>query len=357
MTLGNVARGMRTFALLFVVALVVLMAVLGWLMCRHMRRTLVEPINAIADAAQSYARDRLEGAAETDHFGRLNIRTGDEVENLSLVMADMEHSLNDYAANLTRVTAEKERIGTELSLATRIQNGMLPHVFPPFPERTEFDLYAVMNPAKEVGGDFYDYFLIDDDHLGLVMADVSGKGVPAALFMMASKIILANSAMLGKSPGEVLETANDAICSNNIEEMFVTVWLGVLEISTGRLVAANAGHEYPVLKRADGRFELIKDKHGFVIGGMPGMRYKEYELRLEPGAKLFVYTDGVPEATRADNQLFGAERMLAALNEDAEATPREILENIQRAVDRFVGKAPQFDDLTMLCMEYKGPNR
>ena len=199
---------------------------------------------------------------------------------------------------MTRVTAEKERIGTELALATRIQADMLPNIFPAFPDRTDFDIYATMDPAKEVGGDFYDFFLIDDDHLCMVMADVSGKGVPAALFMMASKIILRNNAMMGKSPAKILGPTN-AICSNNQEEMFVTVWLGILEISTGKLTAANAGHEYPVMKRPDGRFELLKDKHGFVVGGMEGVKYKDYELQLEPGAKLFLYTDGVPEATDA----------------------------------------------------------
>ena len=246
---------------------------------------------------------------------------------------------------------------TELHTATRIQEAMLPNIFPPFPDRMEFDLYATMDPAREVGGDFYDFFLIDDDHLCLVMADVSGKGVPAALFMMASKIILANNAKMGKSPAEILTDTNAAICSNNREEMFVTVWLGILEISTGKLTAANAGHEYPVLKRAGGQFELIKDKHGLVIGGMEGVRYRQYELWLEPGAKLFLYTDGVPEATDADNTLFGTERMLAALNTEPEAAPERILKNERAAVDGFVKGAEQFDDLTMLCLEYKGRGR
>ena len=220
---------------------------------------------------------------------------------------------------------------------------------------SEFDIYAVMDPAKEVGGDFYDFFLIDEDHLGMVMADVSGKGVPAALFMMASKIILQSCAMLGGSPAEILTKTNEAICSNNQEEMFVTVWLGILEISTGKLTAANAGHEYPVLQRTPcGPFELLKDKHGFVIGGMPGMKYREYELQMTPGTKLFLYTDGVPEATDADGNMLGMERMLAALNEEPDASPQELLKAVRRAVDGFVKDAEQFDDLTMLCFEYRG---
>ncbi|MBE6529516.1 MAG: hypothetical protein E7680_02795 [Ruminococcaceae bacterium] len=249
---------------------------------------------------------------------------------------------------------ETSRIENELNMASSIQSSMLPNIFPPFPERSEFDIFASMNPAKEVGGDFYDFFLVDDDHLCMVMADVSGKGVPAALFMMASKIILANNAMMGKSPAQILTDTNAAICSNNREEMFVTVWIGILEISTGKLTAANAGHEYPVLKQANGNFELVKDKHGFVIGGMDGVKYKEYELRLEPGAKLLLYTDGVPEATNAQNELFGADRMLAALNQNCEASPADTLNHLRSSVDAFVKDAEQFDDLTMLCLEYKG---
>ena len=249
---------------------------------------------------------------------------------------------------------ESSRLETELTMASSIQADMLPNIYPAFPERPEFDIYASMDPAKEVGGDFYDFFLIDDDHLCLVMADVSGKGVPAALFMMASKIIIASHAKLGKSPAQILTDTNAAICANNREEMFVTVWLGVLELSTGKLTAANAGHEYPVLRHPDGKFELYKDKHGFVIGGMEGIRYKEYELQMEAGSKLFMYTDGVPEATNAKGELFGTDRMLEALNSDETASPESILKQVRASVDGFVKEAEQFDDLTMLCVEYRG---
>ena len=284
-------------------------------------------------------------------------RTGDEIEILAESFAAVSQKTRDYIAQITQITAEKERIGTELSLATRIQAAMMPHIFPPFPGRREFDVYASMDPAKEVGGDFYDFFLVDEDHLCMVMADVSGKGVPAALFMMASKIILQSVAMLGASPAEILTKTNQAICSNNQEEMFVTVWVGILEISSGKLTAANAGHEYPVLKKSpEGAFELVRDRHGLVVGAMDGVRYREYEMTLEPGAKLFLYTDGVPEATSADTELFGTERMLAALNAEPDAPPARVLENVRAAVDAFVKNAEQFDDLTMLCMEYNGKN-
>ena len=256
-----------------------------------------------------------------------------------------------------QLALEKERISTELALASRIQKGALVKDFPPFPERKEFELYASMNPAKEVGGDFYDFFLIDDDHLGLVIADVSGKGSPAALFMMVSMALVRHAAMSGGnefSPAKALQDVNRQVCSRNPEEMFVTVWLGILEISTGKLTAANAGHEYPVLKRADGNFELIKDKHGLVIGAMEMAVYRQYELQLEPGAKLFVYTDGVAEALNEQDELFGTARMVAALRGCEDGSPEKILETVGQAVKAFAGSAPQADDLTMLCLQYNG---
>ncbi|MBR4334367.1 MAG: serine/threonine-protein phosphatase, partial [Clostridia bacterium] len=209
--------------------------------------------------------------------------------------------------------------------------------------------------AKEVGGDFYDYFLIDDNHLCMLIADVSGKGVPAALFMMASMIVVQSLARTGSGAAEILNRTNDAICSNNEAQMFVTVWLGILELSTGKLTCANAGHEYPVFKRPGGDFELYKDRHGFVIGGMKSAKYREYEMQLEPGARLFVYTDGVPEASNDRQELFGTERMIQALNRTKDAAPLDLLKNMRKAVDSFVLDAEQFDDLTMMCLEYKGP--
>ncbi len=352
--LNNVVNGAKMFFLLYAVSMFVIVNIVALVTALRMKKKLVDPLNSIAEAASGYVKDRKSGIDTTDHFSKLNIRTGDELENLALIMADMEKDLTEYEENLTKVTAEKERIGTELELATRIQADMLPNIYPAFPERPEFDIYATMTPAKEVGGDFYDFFLIDDDHLGLVMADVSGKGIPAALFMMASKILIGNYAMSGKSPGEVLAAVNDQICSNNREEMFVTVWLGVLDLRTGLIKAANAGHEYPVLKKPGGRFELIKDKHGFVIGGMSGMKYREYEIQMESGSKLFLYTDGVAEATDASGELFGTERMTEALNCAADGTTYDVLGAVTDAIGEFVQEAPQFDDITMLCLDFIG---
>lgn len=253
-----------------------------------------------------------------------------------------------------REEEEKKRIVNELTMAARIQQSMIPHIFPPFPNRKEFEIYALMDPAKGVGGDFYDFYMVDEDHLCLVMADVSGKGIPGALFMMVSKIILQSCAMLGRSPAEILAKTNEAICSNNQAEMFVTVWVGILEISTGKLTAANAGHEYPIIRNPGGKFELLKDRHDFVVGGMDTIKYHEYQLDLHPGSKLFLYTDGIPEASDSENRMFGTERMIDALNIDPDAEPDTIIGNVSEAVAGFVKEAEQFDDLTMLCFEYKG---
>ena len=316
----------------------------------YLRRVLLRPLQKITEESVRFAAEEVPSEKKLTDM----VRNRDEIGKLAGSIDHMEEQVARYITELTAATAEKERISTELSLATRIQADMLPNVFPAFPDRTEFDIYATMDPAKEVGGDFYDFFLIDHDHLALVMADVSGKGVPAALFMMASKIMIQNIAMTGLSPREILETTNNRICQNNQEEMFVTVWLGILDLQTGEMKAANAGHEYPVITRAEGKFELVKDKHGFVIGGMEGIRYKEYELKLEPGQEIFLYTDGVPEATNAGNELYGTERMMAVLNDSLGLEPEQVLAKVKADVDRFVGNAPQFDDLTMLCVRYNG---
>jgi len=315
----------------------------------YVRRILIRPLRTLHHAAIGLVENRME---DLSHF-RVDVNTGDELEELAHSFQYMVSELNEYIQNLSRVTAEKERIGAELDVARHIQASMLPCIFPAFPERHEFDIYASMTPAKEVGGDFYDFFLVDDDHLALVMADVSGKGVPAALFMMISKTLLKSAAQSGLSPKAVLEKVNDQLCENNEAEMFVTVWLGILEISTGKMKCANAGHEYPAIMHKGGSFELFKDRHGFVLAGMEGARYREYELELDAGDRLVVYTDGVPEATNASNTLYGTDRMLRALNAAEGGSCRQLLEALHRDVDEFAGGADQFDDITMLCIEMK----
>ncbi len=353
--ISSVMNGLNNYAIKVFIPLLAATALLAWFMSRRIRQKVARPINAIANAAQRYVQDRRAGSGVTDHFSSLNIHTGDELENLSVTMAEMEQQLTQHEEHITRITAEKERINSELSMASRIQASMLPDTFPAFPDRKEFDIYAAMDPAREVGGDFYDFFMIDGDHLGIVIADVSGKGVPAPLYMMIAMNIIRSHSLMGESPEKVLADTNTALCSNNRMEMFVTAWVGVLEISTGRMTAASAGHEFPaVYSASEGQFELLKGKNGFVLGGIEGARYKEYSLTLQPGDKLFVYTDGVPEATDSSQTLFGTERMLASLNRAGGASPRKTLETVRADVDAFVGKAEQFDDLTMLCLEYKG---
>ena len=333
-------------------ATLVLVVLANLLNALYQRKTLLIPLQKITDEASRFARENnTTGKKLTDE-----IRSKDEIGLLAASIDSMEEQVVNYVDEVKRFTAEKERDRTELTLAAAIQDGMLPNTFPAFPDRTEFDIYASMNPAREVGGDFYDFFLIDDDHLCLEIADVSGKGIPGALVMMSSKIMLTDFAKTGKSPAQILREGNNTICANNRERMFVTVWLGILEISTGKLTAANAGHEYPILKKPGGQYELIKDKHGFVMGGMEDMEYTDYELQLEPGTKLFIYTDGLPEAEDKDNRMFGMERVLSALNALPDAPPNQVLTHMYQAVNSFVNGTEQFDDLTMLCLEYKGPS-
>lgn len=251
-------------------------------------------------------------------------------------------------------TEKTERLATELNLASDIQTNVLPNIFPVFPERKEFTLHASMTPAKEVGGDFYDFFFVDDDHIALVMADVSGKGIPAALFMMVARTLIKNRTMMGGTPSEILYDVNNQLCEGNVAGLFVTVWLGILEISTGKGMAANAGHEHPVLCRKGDEFALIEYRHSPAVAAMEGMRFREHEFELRPGDTIFVYTDGVAEATNSSNELFGTDRMLDALNKDADALPEQILENVMEGINDFVKGAEQFDDITMLSLKYFG---
>ncbi len=292
--------------------------------------------------------------------------TGDEIEVLARAFAKMSEKMQGYVREIVRITTEKQRLDTELSVASDIQANMLPSRFPAFPDRPEFDLYAVMDPAKEVGGDFYDFFMIDGDRLAVVMADVSGKGIPAALFMVISKTLIKNVTLsaIYTSPAEILQDVNDRLCEGNEDSMFVTVWLGILTVSTGELVSACAGHEFPVFYRKGRGFMMEKDPHGLAMGALEGSRYRDVQWKLDPGDMLFLYTDGVPEANNGRQELYGNDRMMAALkgalpaaarNGDAEETDlKEFLRLVRKDIDAFVDDTPQFDDLTMLCLKYRG---
>ncbi len=285
---------------------------------------------------------------------RCRMRTDDEDSYTFLRKVVEEKEAGDPIHGVVSMISELDRLDKELKLAADIQLSMLPMNFPPFPDRTEFDLYASMTPAKEVGGDFYDFFLIDPDHLALVIADVSGKGIPAALFMMASKTLIKNQLMSGCDPATAMERVNYQLCERNSARMFVTVWLAVLEVSTGKGLACNAGHENPGIRRAGGDFELLRYKHGLFAGVSKKAKYQNREFELHPGDCVFVYTDGVPEANNAREEMFGEDRLLATLNEGPDESPEELIHRVHGAVDQFAGGAAQFDDITMLSMKYYG---
>ena len=327
-------------------------------MYQWLRKRVIAPLKQLEKVSASFVESsrQTQDPSRID-FKRADIHTGDEMEVLSDALNAMFDDTRRYMTNLLSVTAEKEKIGAELNVATQIQADMLPRIFPAFPDRREFDLYAFMHPAREVGGDFYDFFLIDEDHLCMVIADVSGKGVPAALFMVIAKTLIKNQAMMGDDPADILGKVNEQLCEGNDAMLFVTVWISILTISTGKGIAANAGHEHPVIRRAGGSYELVVYRHSPAVAAMEGMRFRQHSFELHPGDRLFVYTDGVPEATNAENELFGNERMLDVLNSQPDRKPHALLETMKREIDVFVGEAPQFDDITMLCLDYFGPGR
>ncbi len=346
-SMNDIKNKEKAFGLVLGILTIIIALVLSTIFIRAIRRRVVGPINELSKAALDYTNSE-----EGHTFSNLSITTGDEIENLADAMKRMEQDINEYIDSVTSLTAEKERIGAELNVATQIQADMLPRIFPPFPDINEFDLYASMNPAKEVGGDFYDFFMIDKDHLGLVVADVSGKGVPAALFMVIAKTLIKNRAIMGGTPSEILSYANEQLCEGNEAELFVTVWLAIVDIHTGKGIAANAGHEHPALRRADGQFELVVYRHSPAVATMEGLKFKEHEFELHHGDTLMCYTDGVTEATNKNNELFGNDRLIAALNKNPDAGVKEVIENVKNDIDEFVGDAPQFDDITMLCVKF-----
>jgi sigma-B regulation protein RsbU (phosphoserine phosphatase) len=300
---------------------------------------------------------------ETSHFaehhGELTgllkkIKNRDELGLLAKSVEKMSVDMNKYISDLTAATAERERIGAELNVATKIQAEMLPRTFPPYKNCPEIELYASMSPAKEVGGDFYDFFMVDEDHFALVVADVSGKGVPAALFMVVAKTLLKDAAFTFKTPAEIFAHVNNTLCENNASGLFVTCWMAILEISTGKMTFANAGHTPPLIYK-DRNISFLKTQPDLMLAAMEGMPYENHEITLGSCDRIFVYTDGVTEATNSEEQLYGEERLLKRLQLDTTKvlSPKEIIDFVRADIDEFVGGAPQFDDITMLEMLYK----
>jgi sigma-B regulation protein RsbU (phosphoserine phosphatase) len=356
-SMNEIRRVWIQYVLTLIGAIILLSALAMTIMYSWLKKRVILPVQRLKEVSEKI----VSSSRETDDPQELiladpEIHTGDEMEVLAVALSDMFADMKLYMTDLLKVTKEKERIGAELNVATQIQADMLPRIFPPFPDRSEFDIYATMQPAKEVGGDFYDFFMLDEDHLGLVMADVSGKGVPAALFMVIAKTLIKNRAQMGGSPAEVLAYVNEQLCEGNDAELFVTVWFAILELSTGKGIAANAGHEHPVLRRSGGDYELVVYRHSPAVATLPGIRFREHEFELHPGDRVFVYTDGVPEAINVKEEDYGSDRMLAALNSCPPDTPmKETLRLVREDLDRFAGEMPQFDDVTMMAIDYKGP--
>ena len=274
----------------------------------------------------------------------VDVRSSQEFSSLS-------DDINSTVTTLKRYIAEAAaRIDKELEYAKQIQLSALPTNFP---VNEDFEIYAQMIAAKEVGGDFYDFYKLSDTTVAFLAADVSGKGIPAAMFMMTAKTIIKDLAESGMAVNDIFTKANEKLCENNESGMFVTAWMGILDLATGKLQFANAGHNPPLIKRANGDFEYLKTRAGFVLAGMEGVRYRASELTLGKGDRLFLYTDGVPEATNAENKLYGEDRLLAFMNRNASARSTDFLPALKANIDEFVGEAPQFDDITMLMFDYK----
>lgn len=334
--------------LIILASVTIIFAVLYYILFNFV---FVRPIKKMANAASQFVSGGQDGQM-TSSIASLSINTHDELMLLCDSLKSMEQNIFDYIANLKDVTAEKERIGAELDVARHIQSSMLPCIFPAFPERREFDIYATMTPAKEVGGDFYDFFMVDESHLAIVMADVSGKGVPAALFMVIGKTLIKDHTTPNCDLGEVFAKVNKLLCESNSEGLFITAFEGVLDLISGEFRFVNAGHEMPYISR-NNQFVPEKIRAGFVLAGFEETRYKAGVLQLNEGDKLFQYTDGVTEATNIENQLFGKERLQNSLTQNITKSPKEICEGVKQSIDDFVGDAPQFDDITMLCLEFK----
>lgn len=361
--LGDFMGKVLFFLLAFLPALIVIIILTATLLSIKIRKHLIKPLDSLAGTARTYtARDKVQQETDTQYFKQLNIDTGDEIEDLWSTMVDMELDISKTMARIREVTEEKmelksreDRINNELAIATNIQVGILPRTFPAFPDRNEFDIYASMKPALQVGGDFYDYFMVDQDHLAIVIADVSGKGISAALFMVIAKTLIQIETMRrGKHPAEVLTAVNKRLLEGNEAEMFVTVWLGILTISTGEVVYSNAGHEYPAICRKGQKFELFMDHHTLPVAAIEFTKFKEDKFTLEPGDTLFIYTDGVTDANNPAHERFELDRMLTALNSCPNGTPQEINDTMRNAIAEFMQDEPQFDDTTMVVFRYFG---
>ncbi len=341
---GNLA-GVIVFAVLIVVVCILFANIIFQnYIYRKVSRSLVK----LKDSVDSYEHGNMD--LDVDSFTER-----DELRHLAESFEAMTKRIELYNNEVARISAEKERIGAELNIATKIQEDMLPRIFPPFPDKPEIDIYAIMNPAKEVGGDFYDFFMVDEDHIAMVIADVSSKGVPAALFMVISKTLIKNQTVSGLSISEVFENVNNQLCEGNEESMFVTAFMAVVNIRTGEMEYVNAGHE-PFLHRHNGRWSWVRPESCFILAGLPDIEYKSEKMQLEPGDRLYMFTDGVSEAQNLNHDLYGEDNIYESIVKRGSTGLKRMLTDMRKDIDTFVGKADQFDDITMLVFEYRNKN-
>lgn len=336
---------LNSFAVFLMISIIGVIFFSSMVLIFFVRKRIANPIIKLTETALNFA------SGDTLSFKEAPIKTGDELETLSDAFHTMAGDIESYVENIAKISAEKERIETELSVAKSIQMGLLPSIFPAFPERDDLDLYAFMEPAKEVGGDFYDFFLLDGERLGIVIADVSGKGIPAALFMMISKTLIKNYALEGMSASEILFRANNALCENNDAGMFVTAFLAIVDLNTGRMSYASAGHNPPLIQKKDGPFTWLPVKRSFVLAGMENTKYTTQETDLQKGDRLLLYTDGVTEAMNKSQELFSDKLLLETVNRiPGEMSAKEMLQTIKAEVDLFADGAEQADDITLLSV-------
>jgi serine phosphatase RsbU (regulator of sigma subunit) len=328
-----------------------------------------KPLSSISEITENYVLNKLnngDGTLESDEklnekkeiiLNELDVLSRNKFDLGSLAQSfkEMIENLEVYIEDLKKVTSEKERIVTELSIASKIQKDILPNVFPPFPDKlNEFDIYAISEPAKNVGGDFYDYFLIDDDHLAIVIADVSGKGMPAALLMAQATTLVKEQSYFGLTPSEIFNNINKRLCENNENEvMFITSWFGILELSSGKLVYVNAGHDPPFISQNYSDYNTLTTKPQLVLGIIDNMDYIQYETKINKGDRLYLYTDGITEGINQNNEQYSKDRLLAVLNNNKKTNIAELILKIKKDLNDFTNNMEQFDDETMVILEYR----
>ena len=351
-SMSEIMKRRISFTFIMLVILVLSIVFVYYVYSNLLNFYVVNPIKKLTDYLVDFGNN--ENGYDKDSIDDIGIKSGDEIEEMYSKVRLMQEQIIDYMDNLENMTAERERIGAEMEIATAIQKGMLEDMTSDVVSRPEYDLYASMTPAREVGGDFYDFFMPDKDHVAILVADVSDKGVGAAFFMAIAKTLIKSYASAAFSPSEVLAKADKQISAKNDAGMFVTVWFAVINLNTGHVRYCNAGHDYPIIKKDSKGYELVKSIHGPPVAFIPGMEFPEVEFTLKKGDSIFLYTDGLNEAKRSDGERFGIDRMIEVLNQHQEDDNSNIIWYMREAVDKFVGDEPQFDDMTMLGFTFKG---